>query len=42
MNLGIRTYTPYVILMDMPVLSYLRYERAFVRQAERAEEERGT
>lgn len=42
MNLGVRTYTPFVTLMDMPVLLYMRYERAFVQQLERMEEEKNT
>lgn len=40
MNLGIRTYTPYVTLMGMPVLEYLRYEQTYVEELEKAEEEK--
>lgn len=42
MNVGIRTFTPYVMLLDMPVLQYMRYERALVRQIQRQEEEKQT
>lgn len=38
MNVGIRTYTPYVTLMAMPILEYIRYEQTLVRQLERQQE----
>lgn len=42
MNVGIRTYTPYVTLMEMPILHYLRYEQTLAAEIEKAEEERAT
>lgn len=40
MNLGMRTYTPFVTLLDMPILEYMRYERLVIDQIEKAGENR--
>lgn len=40
MNVGMRTYTPYAILMKMPIIEYLRYEYMLLREIEQAEKER--
>lgn len=37
MNVGIRTHTPFVVLLDMPILQYMRYERLLVESIEKAE-----
>ena len=40
MNVGIYTYTPYVILLDMPIMEYLRYEQMVTEKIEKAVENR--
>ena len=42
MNVGIRTYTPYALLMEMPIMRYLRYEQTLAQEIEKAEEAKGT
>lgn len=40
MNLGIHTHTPFVTLLDMPIMQYMRYEELLVKQIEKAEGDR--
>lgn len=37
MHVGIRTHTPFVTLLDMPIMAYMRYERLLVQSIEKAE-----
>lgn len=40
MNVGLRTYTPYVTLMGMEIMEYMRYETTLVRELQRIADER--
>lgn len=37
MNMGIHTHTPFVVLLDMPIMQYMRYEQLLVDQLAKTE-----